>query len=437
MANRVWYNWAMKFSLIVTAHDEGMVVEATLTSVFRAVEFWREKSGASEEDFEILVLLDRGTEETRECLRGYTGKVRVIECDFGDVGPARNYAASEAWGEYVFFVDGDDLVSRGYVDGALKILETAEDEIVVCPEYCIGFSEDGRTGSVLRMAGSGREVGEIGEPREGWREHDAFLLFNINLWVMAIAGQRKTFLEHRYIRSENGYGHEDYAMNIELTAAGVRHEVVPGEVYFYREKTHSRRTWNDERKATEPYSELFAPEFWRTFPAIEKQRRAGVMGRLKKLYLSVRQNKAMRALAESVRGAMSKKIVKELPQEVLEEWGAIAEIEPIAGKSVRKGSSAKRFEKKINAMGAGGVNKYCPASDAYLLICREYGGFSGVDFEKHARGLDAEQRDLLMSRIMVQSRGKARFLDDGCLKEWKKIHPELAENLEIDSLGER
>ena len=56
MANHVWYNWAMKFSLIITAHDEGVMVRTTLMSVFRAVEFWREKSGASEDDFEILVL---------------------------------------------------------------------------------------------------------------------------------------------------------------------------------------------------------------------------------------------------------------------------------------------------------------------------------------------------------------------------------------------
>ena len=48
------------------------------------------------------------------------------------------------------------------------------------------------------------------------------MLFNVNLWVMAIAGRRETFLKHKYIRSEGGYGHEDYAMNIELAAAGFR-----------------------------------------------------------------------------------------------------------------------------------------------------------------------------------------------------------------------
>ncbi len=33
----VWYNLGMKFSLIVTAHNEGALLEATLKSVFRAV----------------------------------------------------------------------------------------------------------------------------------------------------------------------------------------------------------------------------------------------------------------------------------------------------------------------------------------------------------------------------------------------------------------
>lgn len=420
----------MKFSLIITAHNEGQTLGATIESAFRAVKFWQAKSGASKNDFEILTILDRGTEETRDCLRKYAGKVRVVESDFGDVGPARNLGAEEAQGEYVFFVDGDDLVSQEYVDRGLATLEAAEGEVVVCPEYCIGFSEDGRKGSILRMEDSGA------------RERDAFLLFNINLWVVAIGGRRETFLRYKYIRSEGGYGHEDYAMNIMLTEAGVRHVVVPGAVYFYREKASGRRKNNDKARKVTPYSELFAPGFWRTFPAIEKQGHGGMMGRLKKLYLKVRQNKVMRQLAESIRGVMSRRIIDGLPEVVLAEWRRIAEIEPLAGQYVQVNGSGSKFrsgrrpQKKMNAMGARGVNKYCPASEAYLRVCREYEGLSGIDFEKVARGLDAEQSDLLMSRIMIQSRGEAKFLDNKCLRDWQKVHPELAKSLRVGSYFE-
>lgn len=486
----VWYNLGMKFSLIVTAHNEAALLEATLKSVFRAV--LGEDAGAGGEegagttkssggvggssevasdrglgtlgqDFEILVMIDRGDAATKECAARYREKVRILESNFGDVGPARNYAAEQARGEMVFFVDGDDLVSRGYVEGALGVLGATDEEIVVCPEYCIGFSEDGRTGSVLKMANSGT------------RERDAFMLFNVNLWVMAIAGRRETFLKHKYIRSEGGYGHEDYAMNIELAAAGVPHRVVPGEVYFYREKQVSRRKDNDARRVTEPYSELFEPEFWRGFSeelvegllgggptrgevlgSGSRERKSSesgspggrpMMGRLKKLYLQVRGNRVLMAVAEKVREVMSRRLLKELPLGVAEEWDKMAELEPMVGREVtvsgpggsREGDSSvrknfgglRKVRKKVNAMGVRGVNPYCPTSMAYLKLCRSGAGFSEVDFEEISRGLDAEQSDLLMSRIMVQSRGGAKFKDGRCVEEWKDQHSELARGLGV------
>lgn len=414
------------FSLVVTAHDEGAMADATMRAVFRAAEFWQETAEADGE-FEVLVVVDRGSEETLEYFQQYSNdtRVRVLTSDFGDVGPARNYAASEARGEYVFFVDGDDLVSRSYVTKALELLERASasgEKVVVGPEYCIGFSEDGQSGSVLRMTSS------------AGRERDAFLLFNINLWVMTIAGRREIFLKHKYIQSVGGYGHEDYAMNIELTGAGIRHMIVPDEVYFYREKQKSRRVWNNERLATEPYSELFEPGFWRTFPVsfVDKTARGG-MSRLKKAYQKIRRNTILLHVAEAVRKALSRRLINELPEKVLKEWGEVIEIEPMAGRFcvTKEGKSSIKRAKVMNAMGAKGVNQYCPASEAYLKICRECERFTGVDFEKYARGLDEENRDLLMSRIMVQSRGKADFLDKTYLRQWAKKHLELAQGLRI------
>ena len=94
----------MKFSLIVTAHNEGALLEATLKSVFRAV--LGEDAGAGGEegagttkssggvggssevasdrglgtlgqDFEILVMIDRGDAATKECAARYREKDRL------------------------------------------------------------------------------------------------------------------------------------------------------------------------------------------------------------------------------------------------------------------------------------------------------------------------------------------------------------------------
>lgn len=401
----------MKVSLIITAHNEGKLLEKAILSAIRALE-------NTQASADVIIHVDNGTKETLKCCEEYEGKnmIRVLQNKFGDVGPARNFAAEQAWGEFLFFMDGDDLISQNYIRDGLEILIKSKKEIVVCPEYCISFSDDAKTGAILKMANSST------------REKDAFLLFNINLWTAAIAGRRETFLKHQYIETKDGYGHEDYAMNIALTAAGVKHIVVPGETYFYREKEKSRRKENDAKKVTEPYSDLFASEFWRGFSSkMEEQARSeakSFAGRMKQTYSAIKGNrvigKVLTPAMKTAKSLMGKQLMSSnLPKEVIEEWDQLSVIEP----------KLKRKGKKINAMGSMGVNPYCPASEAYLELCRNANGFSGINFKKLAKRLDDEQKDLLASRIMVQSKGQASFRDKQTLERWKTEHTALAKSL--------
>jgi len=403
----------MKVTLIITAHNEGKMLEKTILSALRALDEVKASS-------EIIIHVDSGTKETLRCSEEYEGKnmIRVLRNNFGDVGPARNFAAEQAWGEFVFFIDGDDLISKDYVKKGLEILAKSKREIVVCPEYCISFSDDSKTGAILKMKSSAA------------REKDAFMLFSVNLWTAAIAGRRETFLKYKYIETKDGYGHEDYAINITLTAAGVKHVVVPNEVYFYREKEQSRRKKNDEARATEPRSELFAPEFWRNFSTeMEEQAKneaKSFTGRLKQAYSTVKSNKIVgKMLAPALKSAKSlmgkQMVASHLPKEVTAEWDEVSQLEP----------KLKRKGKKINAMGSAGVNPYCPASEAYLGLCRNPNGFSEISLKKYAKNLDDEQRDLLITRIMVQSQGQANFRDAELLEKWRAEHQELAKSLGV------
>ncbi len=394
------------------------MADSTIKSVMRAVAFWRKHS--SGDDYELIIHIDDGSRETNDYFAQYrtAQHFRVLENRFGDVGLARNYAAKEAKGEFIFFVDGDDLVSENYIVGSLAILEQEQNDIVVCPEYCIGFSDDGKNGSVLRMANSKS------------KELDAYMLFSVNLWIMAIAGRRKIFLEHPYIETRDGYGHEDYALNIELAAANIPHRIASGTVYFYRQKRQSRRTMNIAKRHTQPYSGLFDYKLWKKFDhtmesSIQKTSQSSI-GRLKKLYENVQNNIFTRMLlapvAEVAKYTMSNRILRqELPVEVKQEWRKIEKIEP----------KVARSRKKINAMGAKGVNPYCPASDAYLRICKEFAPGLKIDFAEYAHGLTAEQRDLLYSRLMIQL-GTDFDSEKSAYKEvWLAQHGSLAEKLGI------
>lgn len=440
----------MLFSLIITAHGEGRLADKAMASALRATK-------KLEGEFEILINIDRGTAETVECLQKYanTEHCKIITSDFGDVGPARNQAASVARGQYLFFIDADDLISENFISETLKILET-EEGAVVSPEFCISFEEEANRGAVLAMQNSTT------------RERDAYMLFSVNCWIIAIAGRREIFLEHPYIKTVDGYGHEDYALNIELASAGIRHLVAPNTVYYYRQRLSSRRKEHDMNFLTQPYSDLFEFEQWQRIEN-DTAELHGVKG----LYVKLRQNRLVNALLspliESAKKVAGKGLATAgLPDAVLSEWAAMGKIEP---KVAMKG-------KKFNAMGRFGVNPFCPASDAYRRLCSQItdypdcviltaqldkqlqgsldkiktGGMVGriavittspsddevmiheglVDVIRFGdeEGLDQKQKQLLLTRLLVQLKTqKLIVLGDGYGKEWVSTHSELARTL--------
>ncbi len=59
--------------------------------------------------FEVIVANDGSTDSTAEILQHYAGRITVIEDERRGNGPARNRAITKARGEYLAFLDADDL----------------------------------------------------------------------------------------------------------------------------------------------------------------------------------------------------------------------------------------------------------------------------------------------------------------------------------------
>lgn len=437
----------MKISVIVTAHNEGKMLDATMKTVLIALTY-------VPHDSEIILHLDNPTDETKEVAKTYRdhAQVRVLENHFGDVGPARNFAANAARGEILFFIDGDDLVSQGYFVKMLEVLEK-NPEAVVSPEIMAEFDPANGRGAVFRMEDSDT------------KKEQAFLLFSVNCWTMAIAGRKKIFLEHPYIESVNGYGHEDYALNIELAGADIPHLVAPGAIYFVRRKKMSRQKWNDAEHNTQPRSALFDFALWKKMETIEKPNKAG----LREIYTKLQSNPLMRGAMKPA-GKIAKKILtkssSDLPAELLLEWRKVAEIEP----------EAMPDKLKMNTLGLEGVNKCCPASEVYQEICREMpeeldavmmvtkinspdelrnrlgDGREGrvlvlttkkqkmiewpenvtwIDMEQYLKKLASEQAETLVTRLLVQTGTKIIIEPNGYGARWLKEHEKLAKTLEV------
>lgn len=99
------------FSVIIPAYNVADCIASTLRSVF----------SQTVHDIEILVVDDGSTDGTPDVLRQQTDpRMRVITQSNQGVSAARNRALSEAKGEFVAFLDGDDLWAADHLGIALN-----------------------------------------------------------------------------------------------------------------------------------------------------------------------------------------------------------------------------------------------------------------------------------------------------------------------------
>lgn len=89
----------MLFSVIIPTYNRAALLQLVLNSIF-AQEF---------NDFEVIVVDDGSTDETWERLLTWGERVRALRHQNAGPGPTRNLGAQKARGEYLAFLDSDDL----------------------------------------------------------------------------------------------------------------------------------------------------------------------------------------------------------------------------------------------------------------------------------------------------------------------------------------
>src|SRR5262249_534017 len=89
----------MLFSIVIPTYNRMRFLPSALKSV------WRQKF----QDFEVIVVDDGSTDETPIYLSSLDRKVRYIRQANRGPGAARNVGTQAATGDYVAFLDSDDL----------------------------------------------------------------------------------------------------------------------------------------------------------------------------------------------------------------------------------------------------------------------------------------------------------------------------------------
>ena len=210
---------------VITAHAEGVLAGMSYRNIKECVATF-EKSGYAAE---LLIVLDSADSFTCSIFSDAeeNKRTRVIYTDFEDQGKARNCAVAEANGEYIAFLDADDLWSNNWLIDAYEMIQAKGDNTILHPEFNWFF------------AGTASLV--IGIDQYDEKFDPSFLRF-ANYWDALCFAHSQTYRSIPYSdRSvKDGFAYEDWYWNCETVECGFVHQIVPDTIHFKRRRERSQ-----------------------------------------------------------------------------------------------------------------------------------------------------------------------------------------------------
>lgn len=208
-------------SVIITAHNEGIIAHKTMLSIFRAVAELRRSNATCE----IIVHIDNGSDETMRYFSRYDDdpSVRIIKNSFKDLSESRNAAIKAANGAYVAICDADDIYSKDWLINLYRVVKNGG-KIIARPEYIITFGDWPPRISHTAIT----------------PEEELLYFFDSNIYGSPCMIKRSYYMQCMQRRNHPPYGYEDWQWNIDMAARGFIHKTAPKTALFYR-KDHRHK----------------------------------------------------------------------------------------------------------------------------------------------------------------------------------------------------
>lgn len=127
------------FSVIIPTYNRKSVIEDTIDSVLSQQYI----------DYEIIVVDDGSSDNTAEFLKEkYDKKITILRIPNSERGKARNTGTAKALGDYIYFLDSDDLLYPNHLQQAFAFIESKDNPEWIFQEYEFLNKKSGKTSSV-------------------------------------------------------------------------------------------------------------------------------------------------------------------------------------------------------------------------------------------------------------------------------------------------
>jgi glycosyltransferase involved in cell wall biosynthesis len=157
-------------SVIIPSYNSGHFVTEAIDSIL----------SQTFKEFEILVIDDGSTDNTKEVLEAYGDKIRYLPKKNGGVSSARNFGIENAKGKYIAFLDADDVWMPEKLEKQVDLME-ANREIGLC--YAATQKVDAELNYLSSI------------PANTYKDYTESLLLNLNI----VAGSCSSAMARREI----------------------------------------------------------------------------------------------------------------------------------------------------------------------------------------------------------------------------------------------
>jgi len=117
-------------SVIIPAYNRADFLRDALESVINQTYFEKSPSQA----WELIVVDDGSTDSTQEVIRAFGDRIRYLYLPHSGVSTARNLGLSRAAGEFIAYLDSDDLWKPDKIETQIKYMLSHSAAVVCCTE---------------------------------------------------------------------------------------------------------------------------------------------------------------------------------------------------------------------------------------------------------------------------------------------------------------